>query len=340
MTTLIPNINKDFLDELFSIQNEDSIKRLDNRSINEYRQISINNITSGLNSPIQVCLGNTQIISQINSKLVQPKQNYPNEGIISFQVDTHHLKPNADYNSSNESLNEFRISISTILEKCLKESHALDTNILCVIPGKIVWKIIVDICIIRNDGNAFDAVVIAALASWLSYRIPFFRVKDNELYYDSFINLTTIHMPVCVSYGIYIKKNKTEKVFFMLDNTLEEENVMNGNISICANIFGEISYLGMNTEALIDLDEMQELMGSVDENVAKIHSIIKKFVEKENKRIDEIIRTMKLREKKEEDENKIVEKDNKNIENIDKIKKMMEIEENKETKINILDYNK
>ena len=126
----------------------------------------------------------------------------------------------------------------------------------------------------------------------------------------------------------------------MLDNTLEEENVMNGNISICANIFGEISYLGMNTEALIDLDEMQELMGSVDENVAKIHSIIKKFVEKENKRIDEIIRTMKLREKKEEDENKIVEKDNKNIENIDKIKKMMEIEENKETKINILDYNK
>ena len=48
MTTLIPNINKDFLDELFSIQNEDSIKRLDNRSINEYRQISINNINQVL----------------------------------------------------------------------------------------------------------------------------------------------------------------------------------------------------------------------------------------------------------------------------------------------------
>ena len=337
MANLIPNINKTFLDELFSIKNEELIKRLDNRSIKEYRQISINNITSSLNSPIKVCLGNTQIISQINSKMVQPKQNYPNEGIISFQVDTHHLKPSSDYNSSNEALNEFRISINTILEKCLKESHALDTNILCVIPGKIVWKIIVDICIIRNDGNAFDAVVIAALASWLSYRIPFFRVTDNELYYDSFINLTTIHMPVCVSHGVYIKKNKTEKIFFMLDNTLEEESVMNGNISVCANIFGEISYMVMNTEALIEFDELQNLMGSVEENVTKIHGIIKKFVEKENKRIDEIIRTMKLGEKK-EDDNKFLEKEEKNGD-IDKIKKIMEIEEDIKAKINILDFN-
>ena len=338
MTNLIPNINKDFLNKLFSIENEDAIKRLDNRLITEYRPITINHITSSFNSPIKVSLGNTEIISQINSKLVQPKQNYPNEGIISFQVDTHHLKPNADYNSSNESLNEFRISISTILEKCLKESHALDTNILCVIPGKIVWKITVEICIIRNDGNVFDAVVIAALASWLSYRIPFFRIKENELYYDSFINLTTIHMPVCVSYGVYIKKNKTQKIFFMLDNTLEEEGVMNGNISICANIFGEISYMVMNTEAQIDLKEIQDLMGSVEENVSMIHGKIKKFVEEENKRIDRIIKTMKLGEKK-QDDNKMDEKEE-NKRDIEKIKNMMEIEEKIETKINILDYNK
>ena len=31
----------------------------------------------------------------------------------------------------------------------------------------------------------------------------------------------------------------------ILDNTLEEESVMSGNASICANIFGEISYMKM-----------------------------------------------------------------------------------------------
>ena len=339
MTTLIPNINKTYLQELFSNNNEDSIKRPDDRSIKEYRQISINHKTSSYNSPIQVTIGNTIIFSQINAKLAQPRSDRPSEGIISFQVDTHHLKPAADFTSSNEALNEFRISINNILEKCLKESHALDTNILCVVPGKIVWKIILDISVIKNDGNIFDAAVIAALSTWLTYKIPFFRVKEGELYYDSFINLTTIHMPICVTHGIFLKKDKNEKVIFVLDNTLEEESVMSGNASICANIFGEISYMQMNTEAQISLGEMEELIGTMDKNVTFIHNKIKKFVEDENGRIDNIIKTLKINEKKE----KIIEnniKDNENEENKKEIMNMMEVEEKIEKSINILEYKK
>ncbi len=339
MTTLIPNINKTYLQELFSNNNEDSIKRPDDRSIKEYRQISINHKTSSYNSPIQVSIGNTIIFSQINAKLVPPRSDRPSEGIISFQVDTHHLKPAADFTSSNEALNEFRISINNILEKCLKESHALDTNILCVVPGKIVWKIILDISVIKNDGNIFDAAVIAALSTWLTYKIPFFRVKEGELYYDSFINLTTIHMPICVTHGIFLKKDKNEKVIFVLDNTLEEESVMSGSASICANIFGEISYMQMNTEAQISLGEMEELIGTMDKNVTFIHNKIKKFVEDENGRIDNIIKTLKINEKKE----KIIEnniKDNENEENKKEIMNMMEVEEKIEKSINILEYKK
>ena len=226
MLSLTPNINKKYLQSLFSkiFSNSNSpYHRPDGRSPKQYRKISITRLTSSFNSPINVCLGNTQIFSQINAKLVSPKIERPSEGIISFQVDTHHLKPSADFNSTNEALNEFRININTILEKCLKESHALDTNILCVIPGKIVFKIILEISIIKYDGNIYDASIIAALCSWLSFKIPFFRLKGGELYYDSFINLTTIHMPVCVTFGIFEKDD--EKVEFVVDNTLEEDQV-------------------------------------------------------------------------------------------------------------------
>ena len=218
---IIPNVNKNYLKNLFSqiFSNPNSpILRPDHRTPNQYREIKISRLTQSFNSPINVNLGKTQIFSQINAKLVSPKIERPSEGIINFQVDTHHLKPMADFNSSNEALNEFRIAINTILEKCLKESHALDTNILCVIPGKIVYKITLEINIIKHDGNVFDAAVIAALTSWLSFKIPFFRVKEGELYYDNFINLTTIHMPVCVSFGIFEKND--EKVEFVVDNTL------------------------------------------------------------------------------------------------------------------------
>lgn len=337
MYSIIPNINKTFIQELFSGDNKNII-RSDNRAINEYRQLSIKHLTSSYNSPIEVRLGNTQIFSQINAKLVQPRTERPSEGIISFQVDTHHLKPNADFTSTNEALNEFRISISNILEKCLKESHALDTNILCVIPGKLVWKVILDISVIKHDGNIFDTAIIAALSSWLTYKIPFFRIKEGELYYDSFINLTTIHMPVCVTNGIFLKKNKNEEIMFVLDPTFEEESVMSGSVSICANIFGAISYMHMNTEVQVGLDDIEELMGSTERNVAFIHDEIKKFVEIENKRFDKMVKAMRIIENKGEGEtgNNIEE----NFGNIKKINDLMEIEEKNENVINILEYNK
>jgi len=337
MYSIIPNINKTFIQELFSGDNKNII-RSDNRAINEYRQLSIKHLTSSYNSPIEVRLGNTQIFSQINAKLVQPRTERPSEGIISFQVDTHHLKPNADFTSTNEALNEFRISISNILEKCLKESHALDTNILCVIPGKLVWKVILDISVIKHDGNIFDTAIIAALSSWLTYKIPFFRIKEGELYYDSFINLTTIHMPVCVTNGIFLKKNKNEEIMFVLDPTFEEESVMSGSVSICANIFGAISYMHMNTEVQVGLDDIEELMGSTERNVVFIHDEIKKFVEIENKRFDKMVKAMRIIENKGEGEtgNNIEE----NFGNIKKINDLMEIEEKNENVINILEYNK
>ena len=339
-SSIIPKVNKTYLQNLFTkiFSNPDSnIYRPDHRTPSQYREITISHLTQSFNSPINVCLGKTQIFSQINAKLVSPKIDRPSEGIINFQVDTHHLKPMADFNSTNEALNEFRISINTILEKCLKESHALDTNILCIIPGKIVYKIIIELNIIKNDGNIFDAAVIAALSSWLSFKIPFFRVKNGELYYDSFINLTTIHMPVCVTFGIFEKKD--EKVEFVVDNTLEEESVMKGGISICANIFGEISYMKMNTEALIGIYDLQDLIGEVDKYVVDIHKKIKKFVDDENKRVEKIFNG-KMGEIKNKIENYSLIDEEQIKEMKNKIMKNMDIEENIGNNINILEYKK
>ena len=338
MSILIPKINKDFHQKLLSNDDDNLIRRADNRILNEYRPISINHITSSFNSPIRVNIGNTSIISQINAKLVKPKQERPSEGIISFSVDTRHLKANADFTSSNEALNELRISINNILEKCLKQSHALDSNILCVIPGKLVWKIILEINVIKNDGNLFDASIISALCSWLTYKIPFFRIKGQELYYDSFINLTTIHMPICITNGIFLKKNKNEDVIFILDNNLEEESILSGNVSICANIFGEISYMQMNTEAQIGLEDMEKLINSTETNVEFLHKKIKNFVEQENKRVENLIKSMKIKEKNDEMEsnnNNLMEVDDEN--NKKQIQNMMIIEENNGKSINILE---
>jgi exosome complex RNA-binding protein Rrp42 (RNase PH superfamily) len=91
---IIPNVNKNYLKNLFSqiFSNPNSpILRPDHRTPNQYREIKISRLTQSFNSPINVNLGKTQIFSQINAKLVSPKIERPSEGIINFQVDTHHL---------------------------------------------------------------------------------------------------------------------------------------------------------------------------------------------------------------------------------------------------------
>ena len=115
---------------------------------------------------------------------------------------------------------------------------------------------------------------------------------------------------------------------------------MKGAVSICANIFGEISYMRMNTEAMIGLNDIQNLIGEVDNYVVDIHKKIKKFVEEENKRVEKILKEGKIENKDIFKENNIM-VDEKDIEIMkDKIIKKMEIEENIGNNINILEFKK
>ncbi|KAJ4975400.1 hypothetical protein NE237_000506 [Protea cynaroides] len=53
-----------------------------------------------------------------------------------------------------------------------RESRAVDTESLCVVAGKLVWSIRVDLHILDNGGNLVDAANIAALAALLTFRRP------------------------------------------------------------------------------------------------------------------------------------------------------------------------
>ena len=110
----------------------------------------------------------------------------------------------------------------------------------------------------------------------------------------------------------------------MLDNTLEEESVMSGSISVWANIFGEIIYMQMNIDIQVSLEYMNKIIGEMEKYVDFIHKTIIKFMEKENKRVDNIIKEMIIIEKKEE-----MNEDENNNNEVHK-KKIIELIENEE----------
>ena len=273
MFNLISTNEKNFL--LRRLNNEPPFRE-DKRDTITYRDISLRKLPS--NGQIEVKIGNTLVISQIFAKLTSPYTDRPTEGRVAFSIDTYHIKPNADFNQTNESLSEFRTKVSNILEKSLRESKALDTNALCIAPGKLVWKIVIDINIINYDGNAIDACFLSAVASWLSYKIPFLRKKNDKVICNGqSINLTMLHIPLCVSFGLF---NVNEgKCKFICDPNWKEEQVMKGFLSVSANIFGEICYLQMTSSIQISTEDMNEILLCANDRIKEIHRKLKDFIE-------------------------------------------------------------
>ena len=64
------------------LKDETGVPREDNRTHDKYRKISITPLTKNLNSPIEVKIGETLIISQIYSKLTSQLNRYETSYLI------------------------------------------------------------------------------------------------------------------------------------------------------------------------------------------------------------------------------------------------------------------
>jgi exosome complex component RRP45 len=63
------------------------------------------------------------------------------------------------------------------LKKILKY-RALDVESLCVLSGKCVWSIQIDLTLVNNDGNLIDAFYLSAILSLLHFKKPQISVEN------------------------------------------------------------------------------------------------------------------------------------------------------------------
>jgi exosome complex component RRP45 len=109
----------------------------------------------------------------------------------------------------------------------------------------------VDINIINNDGNLYDACMLATLASWMTFKIPFLRKTGHRIMVTEnhqTIALSTLHIPLSVTFGLFDNNTK-----FLVDPNINEEKCVDGIIIISANKFAEICYL--HTYGAIKVDK-------------------------------------------------------------------------------------
>jgi exosome complex component RRP42 len=207
-------------------------KRLDERGLHDYRPIKIEQgVIEKAEGSARIYLGKTEVLVGVKVETGEPFPDTPNAGVQTVNAE---LVPLASPNFEPGPPDENSIELARIVDRGLRESHAIDTEKLCIEAGKKVFVVFVDVYVLNYDGNLIDASALAALAALMNTKIPNYEYKNGELKTkQGYTQLPMKSRPITVTIG---KINNQ----LVIDPQLEEEQVMDSRISIAVNEQGNI----------------------------------------------------------------------------------------------------
>jgi exosome complex component RRP42 len=207
-------------------------KRLDGRGLEDYREIKIEQgVIEKAEGSARVLLGKTEVLVGVKIETGTPFPDTPNNGVLTVNAE---LVPLASPNFEPGPPDENSIELARIVDRGIRESKAIDTEKLCIEPGKKVFVIFVDIYVLNHDGNLIDASALAAVAALLNTKMPNYEIKDGEVEIkQGYTPLPMKSRPITVTIGKINNK-------LIVDPWLEEEQVMDARLSMAFNDEGNI----------------------------------------------------------------------------------------------------
>jgi exosome complex component RRP42 len=237
-------------------------KRLDDRGLRDYREIKIEQgLIERAEGSARVLLGKTEVLVGVKVETGKPFDDTPNEGVLTVNAE---LVPVASPNFEPGPPNEDSVELARVVDRGIRESKAIDTEKLCIEPGKKVFVVFVDVYVLNHDGNLIDASALAAMAALLNTKMPNYEIKDGELKIkQGYTPLPVKSHPVTVTTG---KINNS----LIVDPGLEEEQVMDSRISMAINDEGNICAVQKGGSGYFTPQQILEASKIAQEKVAEI----------------------------------------------------------------------
>lgn len=100
------------------------------------------------------------------------------------------------------------VDITRLLETTIKGAKVIDVEALCVVPGKFVWSLRVDVTILNQEGNVTDAAVWGSITALQHFRrpevsvLPGNRVVVHQPHERDPIPLNLHHFPISITAAI------------------------------------------------------------------------------------------------------------------------------------------
>ena len=245
-------------------------KRLDGRGLTDYRgpiEIEVGGVKTA-EGFAKVRIGETVVMAGVKLVLEKPYPDTPEDGGIMVNCELTPLS-SPEYESGPPGMKA--VEIARVIDRGIRESHAIDTKKLCIEKGEKAWFVMVDIISINDAGNMFDAAGLAVLAALNDTRLrdfdPVTGVVDYKSKTDNKLPMTKQAIPITV-YKL------GDKLF--VDPSSEEEHCYDAKLIVGSDDKGIISALQKGGDTPISVEDVEAMVDIALEKSAMLRKVFKK----------------------------------------------------------------
>ena len=164
-------------DYIISLIKED--KRVDERKLDEYREIKItHDVSKNAEGSARCKIGDTEVIAGVKMAIGTPYPDSPDEGVI---IVTAELTPIASPVFELGPPSEWATELARVVDRGIRESKFIQLDKLCIKEGEKVWNVFIDIYSINDDVNLLDAAGIGAVVALKAAKIPKYDEETGKV---------------------------------------------------------------------------------------------------------------------------------------------------------------
>ena len=226
--------------------------RLDGRKADEFRKMKVEyGITKSAEGSARVTLGDTIVLAGVKMEVTKPYPDTPNQGGLMVGAE---LLPMSSPDFESGPPSEWAIEVARVVDRGVRESHAIDVEKLVLKKGELVWNVIVDIVTVNDAGNILDASAVAVLAALKDTKLP--KLEKDIIDYKA--GLTKDKLPID-ELPIAVTVYKIGKEMFV-DPTNDEEKQIDARLTITLIENGSLCSLQKGGEETLTMEEIDKMV--------------------------------------------------------------------------------
>ena len=256
MVELVPSLLRQELEALAA-----NDQRIDGRGRWESREIKLEtNCLYNAEGSAKVTWGDTIIYAGVKFEIRTPWPDRPTQGSLMCGAE---LRPVAGRKYEPGPPSPQSIELGRVVDRGIRESGCIDMDSLCIIPGEKVLGVMIDIHVLSDQGNIFDASALAAIAALKTATVPAERFDVGE------------------DYPLQVQKTPTMCTFtrvggrYVIDANVEEETGGEERVHITLAEEGHLHSLQKGLKGTLTPAEFAEILEVAQNRCAELADLVK-----------------------------------------------------------------